>query len=66
MEINPSNNVAECNIFVKGLDKNLNSKDLFDIFIKYGPIKSAKVSIHPNHESKGYGFVWFSDTQTAK
>lgn len=35
------------------------------MFLSYGEIKSAKVSIHPDHSSKGYGFVWFAEESSA-
>lgn len=62
----PDNSFSDCNLFVKCIDKSLNSKDLYEIFKKFGEVKSAKVSIHPDHTSKGYGFVWFLEESSAK
>jgi RNA recognition motif-containing protein len=35
-------------------------------FSRYGSIKSAKVSLFPDHKSKGYGYVWFEEEKSAK
>jgi RNA recognition motif-containing protein len=46
----PDNSLTECNIVVKNLDTSFNSQDLYKYFFdQYGPIKSAKVSLFPNH-----------------
>ena len=62
----PDNSFMECNLFVKDIDESLDSSDLYKIFSKYGEIKSAKVSLHPDHKSKGYGFIWFADEKSCK
>ena len=64
-DVLPDNCFAECNLFVKGIDKSYDSKDLYNYFNeRYGHIKSAKLSLMPhNHESRGYGFVWFSSEE---
>ena len=62
----PDNSFSECNLFVKGLDKCLDSQDFFNMFRDYGIIKSAKLSLHADsHTSKGYGFVWFGQEKAA-
>jgi RNA recognition motif-containing protein len=35
------------------------------MFNQFGEIKSAKVSITPTHESRGYGFVCFTEPEKA-
>lgn len=47
------------NLFIKGLSKDTTNKDLHEHFEKAGVVKSAKVSISENFESRGYGFVQF-------
>lgn len=43
------------------------SKDLEDHFKNFGGIISCKVSLEQkNHESRGYGFVCFQDSEYAK
>ena len=54
------------NLFLKHLPKTWGLNDVHDAFKDYGEIKSAKISLNPQtHESKGYGFIWFKDPQSA-
>ena len=62
----PDNTTSVVNLFVKKIDKSWNTQDLHDIFKEYGEIRSAKVSLNPqNHKSRGYGFVWFKEPESA-
>jgi len=57
----PDNTFKDCNLCVKGLDESIRSKDLFEMFSKFGDILSAKVAQDKNtQKSKCYGFVWFA------
>ena len=51
------------NVFIKNLDKGIDSKALYDTFSAFGAILSCKVSCDENG-SLGFGFVHF-DTQDA-
>lgn len=60
----PDNCFAECNLFVKNIDISFDSSDLYNFFIRYGTVKSAKISMIPTtHQSRGYGFVWFGSEE---
>ncbi|CAD2216517.1 polyadenylate-binding protein [Angomonas deanei] len=54
------------NVFVKNLDKDVDSKSLNDIFKKFGSVLSCKVMSDEEGNSRGYGFVHFKDEKSAK
>lgn len=55
-------------IFVKSNDKNqqVYSKNIDEIFSRFGKIKSAKASINSDYTQRGYGFVTFENEQSAR
>jgi len=54
------------NIFVKNLDPEIDSKDLYDTFSIFGNIISCKVvSDQQTGKSKGFGFVHFETAESA-
>jgi len=69
-----SKDIAEKNVFVKGLDKaRYDNEELFDLFKQFGLIDACKVSktvkLDNNKfisQSNGYGFVKFNDKEKAK
>ena len=55
--------LADQNIFVRKIPKDLVHEDLEKAFSKYGEIKSCKVSMNEDHTSRSYGFVCFKDAE---
>jgi RNA recognition motif-containing protein len=54
------------NLYIKNLDLNVKSADLFNSFRKFGRIISARVMKNPQtKQSKGFGFVSFSKPDEA-
>lgn len=57
---------TECNVYLRGIDRDWTHKDLYEIFGEYGTIVSAKVSVHPlTGRSNGYGYILFKDRASA-
>ena len=55
------------NIFVAGLPYDLDDAELEEIFEKFGPVVSAKVSIDRNTgKSRGFGFVNMKNAEDGK
>ena len=55
------------NLFIAGLPYDLDDAELEEIFEKFGPVVSAKVSIDRNTgKSRGFGFVRMQNTEDAK
>ncbi|CAG8579237.1 2334_t:CDS:2 [Ambispora leptoticha] len=58
--------VDPCNLFIKNLDANITSSDLFNHFRKYGRIISARVMRdQETNTSKGFGFVSYTTAEEA-
>ena len=53
-------------IFVKNCPKEWTHEDLYQEFVSFGEINSAKISIDANFQSRGYGFVEFKDAESAQ
>jgi cold-inducible RNA-binding protein len=55
------------NLFVAGLPYDLDDAELMEIFEKFGPVKSAKVSMDKETgKSRGFGFVEMVNEAEAK
>ena len=53
-------------VFVKGFESKWSHKELYTEFKGFGEVVSAKVSIDPDHKSRGYGFVQYTKEEEAK
>lgn len=53
------------NVFVKGLDPEIDSRTLHDTFEVFGPITSAKVALDEMGQSLGYGYVQYDAPESA-
>uniref|UniRef100_A0A060TBG3 Polyadenylate-binding protein, cytoplasmic and nuclear n=1 Tax=Blastobotrys adeninivorans TaxID=409370 RepID=A0A060TBG3_BLAAD len=53
------------NVFIKNLDPQITSKDLFDTFSAFGKIGSCKIATDEFGVSRGFGYVLFEDPSAA-
>lgn len=51
--------IVDHNIFVRRIPKEMTPAQLEEHFSRYGDIKSLKISLNSDHQSRGYGFVCF-------
>ena len=54
------------NLLIKNLDTKMSQKELYDIFLKYGDIKSGKIEYDENGISKGFGYIYYYNKSSAE
>ena len=67
IEYNRVNNVSlKKDLFIKNISLDLNQKEFYDIFLKYGDIFSGKIEYDDNGKSKGYGYIYYYNELSAE
>lgn len=51
---------------MQNLEKDVTTRLLHDTFVSFGPILSCKIALDNDNKSKGYGFVHFENSESAK
>ncbi len=54
------------NLLVKNIDINMSLKEFYNIFLQYGDVESAKIEYDENGNSKGYGYIYYSNENEAE
>lgn len=54
-----------CNLLIKNISKEISAHGLFNVFIKYGDIRSSKLVLDYLGNSKGYGYVSYYKVEDA-
>ena len=54
------------NLLVKNIDINMSLKEFYNIFLEYGDVESAKIEYDENGNSKGYGYIYYSNENEAE
>ena len=53
-------------LLVKNIDTSITQKEFYNMFLKYGDIESGKLEYDENGNSKGYGYIYYSNEKEAE
>ena len=59
------NNIKQ-NLLVKNIDNKMTQKEFYKIFLEYGDIDSAKIEYDEKGISKGFGYIYYYDEESAE
>ena len=54
------------NLLIKNIDINMSQMEFYNIFLKYGDISSGKIEYDENGISKGFGYIYYYDKESAE
>lgn len=47
----------KANVLVRNIALEVTQQELFDAFVKFGPIRSCKLEMFPDGKSRGFGYI---------
>ena len=63
--INKQKNIKQ-SLLVKNIDINMTQKEFYKIFLEYGDIVSGKIEYDENGISKGFGYIYYYNEESAE
>ena len=63
--INQEKNINQ-SLLIKNIDNKMTQKEFYNIFLKFGDIESAKIEYDENGNSKGYGYIYYTNENDAE
>ena len=55
----------KANVLVRNIALDVTQQQVFDMFKKYGGIKSCKLEMYPDGKSRGFGYIQFESEEAA-
>ena len=56
----------KANVLVRNIALEVTQQELYDAFVKFGPIRSCKLEMFPDGKSRGFGYIQFESSETAE
>ena len=63
--INQEKNINQ-SLLIKNIDNKMTQKEFYNIFLKYGDIESGKIEYDDNGNSKGFGYIYYTNENDAE